>query len=266
MIRRSKKIWHRVAARFNCERNAARRGFGLQTGASSVAVAGLSENLIVSVHLPKTAGTSFGNALHAHFRSRLLKDYSDFPINSPPPERNRAALEAGLRNAKIDLSEVACIHGHFLPIKYLLLAQTREVKFVTWMRNPVERILSHFYEWKKTYTPSSPPLHRRIVEEDWSVERFCLGPELRNLYWQFLWGFPIDYFDFIGITEFYEDDLAYFGRRYLGGDVKARHLNAGENNAYQIDRSFRIEIEAFHNRDMDLYKNALEKRQGRHRA
>ena len=131
------------------------------------------------------------------------------------------------------------------------------------MRNPVERILSHYYFWKKTYRPGKVPnLHRKVVEEDWSIERFCLGPEIRNLYWQFLWGFPIDYFDFIGITEFYEDDFNYFVQHYLGDHIEPKRLNVGGKGrgAYQIDRSFRKEIEAFHDRDIDLYQSALAKR------
>jgi len=128
------------------------------------------------------------------------------------------------------------------------------------MRNPVERVHSNYYYWKKTYNPRSDPLHRRVVEEDWSIERFCLSPELKIFYSQFLWGFPLDYFDFIGITEFYEDDIAYFGQHYLGANTKVKRLNVRTNSAYQIDRSFRNEIEAFHDRDMDLYHKALEKR------
>jgi len=220
--------------------------------------------MIISLHLPKTAGTSFAAALETHFQTRLFIDNADLPINTPQYERNRAAIEANLRYADSDLSDVECIHGHFLPINYLLMGYKREPKFVTWMRNPVERVLSHYYFWKKTYKPGKVPSHhRKVVEEDWSIERFCLGPEVRNLYWQFLWGFPIDYFDFIGITEFYENDFAYFVQHYLGCDhIEPKRLNVSgkERGAYQIDRSFRNDIEAFHGRDIDLYQRALEKR------
>ncbi|MGD2186482.1 MAG: hypothetical protein PVI71_10160 [Desulfobacterales bacterium] len=223
-----------------------------------------AQKMIISLHLPKTAGTSFAAALETHFQTRFLIDNSDLPINTSQYERNRSALVACLRNADNDISDVDCIHGHFLPMKYLLMGDKRELKFVTWMRHPVERVLSHYYFWKKTYRPGKVPnLHRKVVEENWSIERFCLGPEVRNLYWQFLWGFPIDYFDFIGITEFYENDFAYFVQHYLGGDhIKPKRLNVSgqERGAYQIDRSFRKDIEAFHDRDIELYQKALERR------
>jgi hypothetical protein len=225
--------------------------------------------MIISLHLPKTAGTSFAAALRTHFHTNLLIDNADLPINTPLYERNRVAIEASLRIAENNLPDVECIHGHFLPIKYLLMGYKREVKFVTWMRNPVERVISHYYFWKKTYIPGQVPnLHRKVIEEGWSIERFCLGPEVRNLYWQFLWGFPIEYFDFIGITEFYENDFAYFTQHYLGDRIEPKRLNVGGNGrgAYQIDRSFRNDIEKFHDRDIELYQRALERRQAQRRT
>ena len=219
--------------------------------------------MIISLHLPKTAGTSFAASLEDHFGPRLLKDYADVPINTARYERNRAALQASLFNAENEFPGIECIHGHFLPIKYLLLASNRKVRFVTWMRNPVERVLSHYFFWKTSYTPEkAPSLCRKVIQEDWTIERFCLGPEVRNLYCQFLWGFPIEYFDFIGVTEFYDDDLEYFAQHYLQRLVEPKVRNVGDNreSGYQIDVSLRKKIESFHAKDMDLYQRALEQR------
>jgi len=225
--------------------------------------------VLISLHLPKTAGTSFVADLEQHFGGKLLRDYADLPMNTLQYERNKAALQASLCNAEKSFEGIECIHGHFLPVKYLLLATKREVKFVTWMRNPVERVLSHYFFWKRSYDPATAPsLHRKVIEEDWSIERFCLGPEVRDLYAQFLWGFPIEYFDFIGITEFYEDDHEYFARHYIQTPVTPKRLNVGDrgDGGYRIDASFRKEIELFHARDMDLYQTALEKRLRRRSA
>lgn len=223
--------------------------------------------MIISVHIPKTAGTSFAKALEAHFGSGLLQDYADLPTNTPQYERNRAALLASVQNAESDdLAGVECIHGHFLPLKYLLLSLKKDLRFITWMRDPVERVLSHFYYLKSFYDPSTAPdLHRKIIEEDWSVERFCLSIELKNLYSQFLWGFPLEYFDFIGITEFYDEDLSYFSRQYLNTDLESHRVNVGKSKGekYQIESSFREELEQFHAHDMELYRTALMMRQKR---
>lgn len=223
--------------------------------------------MIISVHVPKTAGTSFVKSLEAHFGLGLLKDYADLPTNTPQYERNRAALLACVHYAEsVHATGVACIHGHFLPLKYLLLSVKKDLRFITWMRNPVERVLSHFYYLKSFYDPATaPPLHRKMVEEEWSIERFCLSPELKNLFGQFLWGFPLEYFDFIGITEFYDEDLAYFSEQYLHTDLEPQRENVGkkEGGTYQIEAGFRAQLEQFHAYDLELYKTALLMRQKR---
>jgi hypothetical protein len=60
--------------------------------------------MIISLHLPKTAGTSFAAALETHFQTRLFIDNADLPINTPQYERNRAALEANLRYRNVFLT------------------------------------------------------------------------------------------------------------------------------------------------------------------
>jgi hypothetical protein len=223
--------------------------------------------MLISVHLPKTAGTSLLKSLQSHYGDALLTVYGDMPINTPPFERNKAALLASIHNAEAaKFSGTECIHGHFLPLKYLLLSLKQDLKFITWLRDPVERVLSHFYYWKRYYDPATAPrLHRKMVEEDWSAERFCLSAELQNLYGQFFWGFPLEYFDFIGITEYYSEDLSYFSRKYLGTALEVHIENVGdkEGGKYSIEKSFRTEIEKFHSYDIGLYKTALEMRQKR---
>lgn len=218
--------------------------------------------MLISLHLPKTAGSSFAATLEQHFAGRLLKDYQDFPMNTPVYERNRAALQACLLNAEKNFQAIDCIHGHFLPVKYLLLQQKQAIQFITWMRNPVDRIVSNYFFWQKIYNPNtSPPLHRRVIEENWSLEQFCLSQEFQNMYAQYLWAFPIGNFDFIGITEFYNEDFAYFTQNYLNTTMQPVILNSGAIKQNDIlTPTLKQKIIQHHARDMDLYQFALERR------
>jgi hypothetical protein len=218
--------------------------------------------MIVSLHLPRTAGTSFARSLQWHFGNAFRRDYADWPINTPAYERNLHALDECLKNASRDFSGVECIHGHFLPLKYLLLSAAREVTFVTWMREPVERLASHYWYWLKNYDPSTAPsLHRKVVEERWSLERFCLGPELQDFYWQFLWGFSLERFDFIGLVENYADDLEFFAAEFLGQPLPGYRENTSrqghEKTVHVEDKGFRKAVEAHHRIDVELYQRAL---------
>jgi hypothetical protein len=216
---------------------------------------------IISLHLPKTAGSSFGKTLETHFGNSLLLDYADLPISKPIVERNREALLSSLRLAEEGISGIQCVHGHFLPIKYLLLNSKQKLFFLTWMRDPVERAISHYHYWQRSYDPNKPCLlhHERVIKEGWSLERFCLGPEFRNLYSQYMWGFPLEMFDFIGIVEFYEDDLAYLADNYLEATLDAYRLNVSDKKN-DISPELREAIERHHDKDVQMYRRALQMR------
>jgi hypothetical protein len=222
--------------------------------------------MLISVHLPKTAGTSFLKALETVYGDRLVRDRSDYPVNTPRFERTLAALEASILNGNKDWEGIECIHGHFLPLKYLLLAVKRDLRFVTWLRHPVQRALSHYYFWQRSYDPLRPqPLHREVVEGQWTLERFCLGDEVQNLYTQLLYGFPLEMFRFIGIVEHYRDDLRYFGETCLGRTLDPHEERVGvkAGHRHEIDEGLCAEIEAHHALDMALYRRAVAMRESR---
>ena len=135
------------------------------------------------------------------------------------------------------------------------------------MRDPVERLASHYRYWRRVYDPAtSLPLHRRVVEEDWPFERFYRSAEMRNLYAQFLWGVGLSGFSFIGITEAYEEDLRFFARAFLGRSLPVYRENendGGESRLHVTDPELRNDIAAHHRRDMLLYQHALELRRRR---
>lgn len=225
--------------------------------------------MLISVHLPKTAGSSFLVAIDEHFGGRLLRDYGDRPINKSTLRRNLHAVIGCLRNAfpRTDLQQYECIHGHFMPIKYYFLRTPLEKRYVVWMRDPIERLASHYFYWLQNYNPhDAGDLHRRVVEEKWSLERFCLGPEMRNTYSKFFWRFPLDNFHFIGITEFYDEDLKQFSDDVLNAPLEIYRKNVnrrGEQRSYIEAGGLRRKLEAHHSADMALYRHALKLRENR---
>jgi len=88
---------------------------------------------------------------------------------------------------------------------------------------------------------------------------------MQNFYHQFLWGFPLHNFDFIGITEHYEDDFKYFSQTFLHQNLASFKVNINENNKgkYPLNKSLRKQIESFHEVDMELYHQALKLRSQR---
>lgn len=216
---------------------------------------------LVSVHFPKTAGTSFALALRQCFGDALQEDYGMLPLNRPRGAREWDAIRAGFAT-RYPSAAPAAIHGHFLPIKYRIALRGRPVDYVTWLRDPVERLLSHYYFWQRTAAAATPaqPFRYRVAREQWSLERFCFAPQMRNLYSRYLWGFAPSRFAFIGITEHYETDLATFARRFLQGQVANVRLRANPDHGrarYAIDPGLRARLEAHQREDVALYRWAL---------
>ncbi|WP_439107242.1 hypothetical protein [Congregibacter sp.] len=219
--------------------------------------------MLISVHMPKTAGSSFQATLEAHFGEGLKLRYEDRPLHRSAWSRNFDATLNCLKNkgaAFVD-RDVSCVHGHFLPLNYRLAKPHTQLQFVTWLRDPVQRLLSHYYYWKRSYQPGqSGTLHQQMIEEDWSLEQFAVCRELRNLYSIFLWGFPLGRFDFIGITEHFASELEDFGRRVLDAPVVQEERNRnpdGDDQEYKVDGSLLRLIETAHAKDIALYSRAL---------
>lgn len=225
--------------------------------------------MLISVHLPKTAGSSFLTAIRQHYGERLVQDYGDRPINKTTFRRNFDAVQGCMLNmgSRSRYRHIDCIHGHFMPLKYRLLKTKGEKQYVVWMRDPVERLASHYLYWVRNYNRiDAGKLHRRVVEEKWSLERFCLGPEMRNAYSKFFWGFPLKRFDFVGITEFYDSDIEYFSENIVGAKLESMRVNVNPNpveHSYIDDPEFRKKIQAYHQADVTLYQQAVALREKR---
>lgn len=229
--------------------------------------------MLISVHMPKAGGMSFRSLLEEYYGTHFQHDYADLPINSPVKERH-AMAEASFKKSQNTLMwefnhrNTKCIHGHFIPYKYAGLYGKKNIQFVTWLRDPLERLASHYHFWFRHYDAKTTPgaLHRKVVEENWSFETFCFSKEMQNFYAQFLWKFPITQFDFVGITEHFDDDIRFFAKTFLGQldiNIPATNQNPEKPKNYFDDKAFIEKLKVFYAKDYGIYNTALEMRKAR---
>jgi len=192
--------------------------------------------MLISIHIPKCAGSSVLNALAQSYRMRLLKDY---PWKNVDP-------------AKVDPT-VQCIHGHFPAAKYKNFPNAR---FVTWMRHPVDRLQSHYIYWKYR-SKASTPARIKMLDEDWSFERFCMDDWTHNLCHRLMTGAT---FEFVGLVERIKNDWPIFHNRYIAGgpDVSTAKATLPKTNRavkpkFAISPELRSKIEQRHDKDMELF-------------
>ncbi len=230
--------------------------------------------MIISLHTPKAGGSSFKEILKKNYGHSFKEDYNDMPINKSLEERTRDVIKfdkrfTSMKRAYYKMRGIQCIHGHFLPYKYRKLLNDENTYFITWLREPTERLISHYYFWQRTCNVNSGSLHKKVIKEAWSLEKFCLSPEMENFYSKFLWNFPIEEFDFIGITEHFDDDISFFIKNYLHGykESSIPRMNTNPDNmglySEKISEELFTKIKSFHAKDYEIYKYAVAKRKER---
>jgi len=212
--------------------------------------------MIISVHIPKTGGVTFRHLLESHFQDRLLLDYADQPMKKKSLLRNMSAI-CGMLNARSMAKQVDCIHGHFLPVKYICSGPNNQ--FITWFRDPVEREISRYYYWKRQ--PGGLAGNVNVKNSDISLDKFCRLKCYHNFYTKYLWMFDVKRFNFVGITEDFDNSINLFKHMFnIDDSILITNTNTNPDkmaSKYDIDSELKDYIRKVNNKDYLIYHNAI---------
>lgn len=151
---------------------------------------------VISVHVPKAAGTSLATQLVALLGEDVFLDYGHRPFM--PTGWEKAEFPVGKR----------VVHGHFRASRYAAV----EAYWMTFLREPVSNLLSVYNYWQSVPEHGNP-VHSRFLRERPSITDFAKFPGRANLMSEIYFGaFDIGRFDFIGFHETRQDDLPRVGR------------------------------------------------------
>jgi sulfotransferase famil protein len=120
--------------------------------------------LVVYVHIQKTAGTTLAKVFESNYGRRAINLRPPLLVDAGRASVleciNRHVLERGDRNS-------ACLYGHlaYYGVHWLLGGATKPL-YLTFLRDPVERVISLYY-----FLKSSPELYwsGEINENGWSL-------------------------------------------------------------------------------------------------
>jgi hypothetical protein len=221
---------------------------------------------LISVHVPKTAGSSFRKVLEQNYvKSDLLLDYGDMVLD--PASRFRADFDDWQEEneERRDISpQVRCVHGHFWAGKYA--RSFPAARKVVWLRDPARRLISHYFFWQNL-PRTNHTLHQRLLDEKMSLLDFAALPGMRNILSDiFLRDFKPADFDFIGIQEFFAEDLAELARMMEWKIQTAPIENKGdarESARLECDPGLLREIADLNEADMQWYGAATARREKR---
>lgn len=217
--------------------------------------------MIVSIHVPKTAGKSFRLRLEAAYAPRLLSDYGDWiGLDNEEARRQQAASAAQARARRDEIArDYDLIYGQFVADKYLGLFA--DAAFTAFLREPCQRAVSHYqfllrhpelgqHPWIRQFLDTKPPLPE-LIRAVPSYQAMFLG------------SLAVEDLAVVGLTEQYERSVALFeavfGRKL---PAEAARGNVNPNRAeptYPIDPEVRAAIDTYHAADVELYRCACER-------
>lgn len=205
---------------------------------------------VISIHIPKTAGTSFYNILRQVYGDGLSPSFKRRDLN---PHAGGACI--------LDKSPDPAwraVHGHFTWQEVRGLMVPGVTKVITWLRDPVDRVISNYQFFiDRLQHPEMNPevaainLHRNQE----TLLEYARLDENRNRMSRFLDGLAPEDFFFIGFTENFEEDVARLGLRLGWPALTVRRLNT-RAYPYPVSEDERQEIEALNQEDRSLYKQA----------
>ncbi|HEX5002725.1 MAG TPA: sulfotransferase family 2 domain-containing protein [Bacteroidia bacterium] len=202
----------------------------------------------ISIHIPKTAGRSFlavlksvyGENNVAHFDRKL------FPNKSIPEiEQFLAALDTGKK----------VIHGHFTYKEIRELHLKYQPKIITWVRNPVERVISNYNFFKKRIA-EAPVDSELKLRSDETLLQYAEMETSRNRMSKFIDGLPPDDFFFVGIMEYFEKDLRTLGEKlnWKSFDIPKLNVNRGLHSIETYPPEVLNKIALLNSLDTELYR------------
>ena len=187
--------------------------------------------MILSIHIPKTAGTSFKESLQDVLGDRLFLDYdSDKALSwlwKHKLRRWRTRFSARCNRAKL-VRDFDVIHGHYMAEKYDFLPNR---KYAAFFRNPVYQAVSHYEFVARNKNPDIAS-YRKICVQSVSLRDYLQLPNQSCAYRIYLSGRDPRTFDFVGMTEHYEESLALF-HKIFGFQLTMRESNKNEDSKYE---------------------------------
>jgi hypothetical protein len=168
--------------------------------------------MIISIHIPKCGGTSFRSVLEGIYGERLWLNYG---IMFSPAQVRTDLIPRDTR----------CIHGHFLADTFDALAPPP--RLVTWLRHPVERVVSNYYHFLRS-PDRRDACCRQLLDQGLSLEQFAELDWMRNEATRYMAGKSVEAFAFVGIMERFDESMQVFSSRF-GVPVPAESPRANVN-------------------------------------
>lgn len=212
----------------------------------------------ISIHIPKTAGTTLGYLLDYGSNRRIFWDYSPDYTNV-----EKCDDPLFLKSIQFVDTHFEVIHGHFYYTKYQTLFPN--ARFITCMRHPVQRVISQFIHILGEKNQNDW-FYKAIHNGEMDIVDFASNYSIGNAQTLHLRGRDLKDYDFVFISEHFGESFRIFESKFkfyrnddyasVGAFPVLNSKKKREMNIY-FDNDVLAEIYNKTYDDNELYKEAV---------
>lgn len=159
--------------------------------------------LLLYMHIPKTAGSTFSQILSKQYQSGVRPCYFE------------ESLEILNEFKKDDADTIKCVYGHFLFGLHTHIS--RSAIYITLLRDPVERVISLFYFWRSYNNSQQEKLNSMSLKDFICSDDFIENANNQTCYLaggtydlQLAKENMLNHFTMVGLTERFDESLFLF--------------------------------------------------------
>jgi hypothetical protein len=224
--------------------------------------------MFVSIHIPKTAGTTLAYIFDYGSGRRIMYDYKADYSNALMDDLEWWRLHKPFIERQFDF-----IHGHFFYRKYADLFPDAE--YLVCLRHPVERIISQFNHVVNEANPDDWQ-YRAIVDNDLDLVDYATFDGVPDAQARHVEGRPIEDYEFVFLSETLKLSLSAFQVRYGFGRQDPYMPGTAANGALPtmnartekvaVTQAQREKVYAIAAEDVELYRRGAERAEALVRA
>ena len=222
--------------------------------------------MYISIHIPKTAGTTLGYILDLGFRRKVFYDYTQLDDKPELLQKDIAHLQA---NKDFIAERFKLIHGHFHYKKYGDIFPN--AKYITCLREPLKRTVSQYHHIIQEADPNHW-LYERLSTGKMDFVEFTSLPNICRAQSWHLDGIAIEDMAHVSLSENLVDSIYQFQvlfnferndpyMAFKGAESipntnpsNARHIAKTEIPYSHLEQAKKILCE-----DYDLYERGIQK-------
>jgi len=163
----------------------------------------MNQPFVVSVHIPKTAGTSLAHVFDRCLNRRVIFDYDGYQS----PDLPNPDISA---NARFIETYFAVLHGHFFAKKYFSIFPN--AAYIAAIRHPVDRVISQYLH-ELNEKSSDAWYHNDLISGRMDIVQFAEQPGIGDAMCRHLAGRALPEYDQLIISESLTVSLAIFSRK-----------------------------------------------------